>query len=191
MECLVHWTIPSGRNAVSVLYANRTSGSANILGPLNNFLSACTSHLSDQVSAQIVGPFKILNPATGKMTGVATIGAQPVHTGQVVGEPVADATQILVQWVTPGIVNGRVVRGRTFLPGCDVAALDGGNLLEAERLYFQTVASILAGSNMTLAVWSRPLKDSGGTIVRPGSVHNVSAANCWSELATQRNRRNR
>lgn len=191
MQVLVAWAIPSGRPALSVLHFNRTSGSANILGPLNTFLTAVVGRTVDGVTAQIQGPIKILNPATGQMTGVATIGTQPVHAGAIPEEPVADATQALIRWYTPGIVNGRIVRGHTYIPGLPVSDLTGGNLASGTASVLQTAAGALAASNATLAVWSRPLNDPAGNPVRAGSVHNVDSAGVWSEFATQRPRRNR
>lgn len=191
MQVEIGWTVPSGRNARSVLHFDRTSGSGTVVSALNTWLSGIVTVLSDQVSAQILGPFRILQPQDGQLVGLATIAPQPVHTGSIEGEPVADASQALIRWQTTAIADGHQVRGRTFIPGVPAADLVSGNLANATRVLLEQRSQSLAAGSSNLAVWHRPKWTVDGVLLRPGSVHAATSSTCWTELATQRNRRNK
>jgi hypothetical protein len=113
-------------------------------------------------------------------TGVATV----------VGEFLPYQTQGLVTWRTAGIVNGRRVHGRTFIPYPSETLNVGGVPNGAYVAFLQAAGTALAASGTTeLCVWHRPVLDSEGTVVEAGSPHAVTSAigqPRWSVLRGRR-----
>lgn len=183
-EILVDWTTASGAGKVSVFHFIEASNVADQRQALSAFLTACNSTLAASTSWTIRPDGRELNTASGTLTGLWS-EATP-HTGA--GTPgntsvLADATQVLVRWFTDHIVNGRVLRGRTYLPGIYRNVSEGGNVYVASRTAIQNAGQTLAGSGTQLAIWHRPTNGAGGV------AWAVDTCSVWQEFAVQRRRR--
>lgn len=109
-------------------------------------------------------------------------------------EPLPFASQGLIRWTTGSYVDGRQVRGRTFVP----ALLEGSNANGVPNSTLQTVMlnaanALIADAGTILVVWHRPkytsVPGSPPVLERPGSSANVSAASVWGQWAVLRSRR--
>jgi hypothetical protein len=69
------------------------------------------------------------------------------------------------------------------------SVLSDGNLSASAASAFQQAGTSLISAAAGFSVWSRPKKDAGGAVVRPGSRHEATAAAVWTELAVLRRRR--
>jgi len=124
-----------------------------------------------------------LDDATGALTGAWSEASVKNGAGGSGSVPVPDSDQALIQWRTVSIVNGRFLRGRTFVPGLGIGQTAGGNVLGTAVTNIQTAANVLIASAAALEVWHRPIAGSGG------SSDAVSTATVWTEFATLRRRR--
>lgn len=88
---------------------------------VHGFYTAFQSVMSSVVTAAISGSVEILDPITGKPTGVDTASGYSVHGGDY-GEPLPFQTQGLIAWNTGVWIGGRQVRGKTYIPGPGEAA---------------------------------------------------------------------
>jgi len=95
-------------------------------------------------------------------------------------------SQALIRWRTGVIINGRELRGRTFVPGLGTASNDNGILLAASQTTLQTAAAgLIAAPNSELVIWHRPTTPGGSD----GQTASAVSSNVWGQFATMRSRR--
>lgn len=120
-----------------------------------------------------------VDEATG--LNIAATGVTPVTgTGSAAGDPLPYATQGLVQWRTGQYINGREIRGRTFLPGM----LEANNTNGVPTTAFlgrinAAAATLIADANSDFNVYAL-------------SAHNAQTAisgTTWVNWAQLRSRR--
>jgi len=182
-EILIEWNTDSGSGKRSVLYFNSAPTVASQRTAINAFLTSIKIHLSPATQFGIQQSGVELDSQTGALVGSWAHATNLSGNGTGSGSSVPDAAQALVQWKTPAIVNGRFLRGRTFIPGVLGSLVVAGNLNATVIATFGTAASTLVASGADLHVWHRPISGSGGTSVAANS------ASIWPELAVLRRRR--
>lgn len=157
---------------------------------VGDFWSALNLVLANDMSFTVSGDVVELDNETGTATAFHSV--TPV-TGLFSegGEKIPFICQALVRWGTGGVVNGRQVRGRTFIPCVTVGGVDEGNLLASTQTSIQAAATALRNdADSTLVVWSRPLwNDEHTAIVREGSAHIVTSNGVASSFASLTRRR--
>lgn len=183
-EVLTDITMASGGGKVSVMYFSGNLEPDVAVSATAAFWNVVRLQCDSSVTFDVRSNGRLVEASTGTLTGFwSAAGSAPVQ-GTNGGEPVADATQALVQWRTGAISVGREIRGRTFIPGINAAFIAGGNLGEVSRLAIQVAAQTLADAETTgFGIWSRPREGFSG-IFTP-----TTTASCWSELAVLRRRR--
>lgn len=184
-EITTSWNIPSGIPTKTYMYFNTENTLNQVRNLLGVFWSAVDGSLSNQIFWSVDPTGKILNEQSGALLGEWSDSPAVAGQGGGTQQPVADATQINLVWNTGAVVNGRFLRGRSYIPGLATGALSNGNLTEANRAAITTAGQALADSVAGLCVWHRPKNGFGG------STLGVTSAVCRSELAVLRHRRNR
>lgn len=182
-EIVVDWTTASGGGKNSVFMFGTVSTAADQRIALRNFLQSVDNLLTPANTWSIRQTGREVDPATGTLTGTWTDGTSYTGAGAVAGEPVPDASQILIRWSTGHIVGGRFLQGRTFIPGCVVGNIDDGNLSSAAVTVAANAANQLILDAAQMGVWHRPTSGSGGV------WWAADEASCWNELAVLRRRR--
>lgn len=182
-EIVVDWITASGPGKVSVTWWDLTATVAAQRTALATFLGAVDGTLDNSTTWTIRTVGRELDDSTGGLIGAWAEGSVKTGTGNNATEPVADATQILFQWHTGNIVNGRFLRGRTFIPGLTNSVLSNGNINEANRAAFQALGETLVDDAANMQVWHRPVSGTGG------SAHTIANCTVWAELAVLRRRR--
>lgn len=183
-EVIVDWTSENSPGGLSVMYFLASGSISNQRTAIQTLISGFVNKLDTLTTFTVRTQGKVIDDATGTLQ--AFWGDATAHTGPgtLSGIPVPNASQVLLQWRTSDIVNGRLLQGRTFVPGLGTAAVDGGQLASATVTAVQAgQAAMLAAIPGELQVWHRP---NGGS---PGAAHTVTSAACWSEMAVQRRRR--
>lgn len=183
-EQLVTWTTPAGSNFVSVLFYDSALGVvADERAALDVFLTAVSELLGTNIDWVIEPTGRILDDSTGGLTG---FWSEPtVHQGSgtaVSGAIVPDASQILLRWRTSTVTSGRLLQGRTYIPGLWASAVDDGEI-DAEAFADLTSFVNTFVPTSGLVIWHRPTGGSGG------STADVTSGSVWNELAVLRNRR--
>lgn len=182
-EIVVDWTTAAGGGRASVFMFGTVSTIADQRASLNAFQQSIDNLLTPDNTWSIRTSGRELDDATGALTGTWTDGTTYTGVGAVAGEPVPDASQILIRWRTDHIVGGRFLQGRTFIPGCVVGNIENGNLSSAAQTVAAGAAQALVDSADQLGVWHRPSSGSGGVFWAADS------GTVWSELAVLRRRR--
>lgn len=127
----------------------------------------------------------IIDEASGQITSVVDFPAPGSVVGNGVGNYSA-ATGAVVNWNTGDYINGRRVRGRTFLVPLDNTAFDvNGDINSSSLGTLRTAAEELVTATLDapLAVWHRPVGGAGG------SSHVVSSSTVPDLGAVLRSRR--
>lgn len=148
------------------------------------FASQLTPVLSTKTLWRVEDVVRQLDPATGGLQAIEVSSLGFNDGGDDPSDVLADATQGLVRWHTEDVRAGRVVQGRTFIPGISLTNADDGNPSSAAVTAMQdAVDAMIASPNSQLLVWHRPVAGSGG------STHEVRNGTVWSEFAVLRKRR--
>jgi hypothetical protein len=166
----MHWAGTTQTDAESAIAA-LAAGWAALDAQVSNLLTWSTESDVEQISA-----------ATGELLGVFQV--DPVaDAGTGTADPLPFATQGLIRWRTGSIVNGREVRGRTFIPApTEAVAIDG-----RPSAAFVTAASAAiaawTGGLVALEIWHRPNE------LGAGSAWSVETGQLWNQFAVLRSRR--
>lgn len=137
---------------------------------------------------QVAGEVEEFNPATGALLALHPTEQAPLlATG--LGDPLPWATQGLIRWRTGVFVDGREIRGRTFVP----ALTEGHSTTGRPTSALTAILGIAAGVvDDNLGVWQRPREASAGPPVveaREGQVAEVATFSVWTQWASLRSRR--
>lgn len=165
----VGWSGFVGAPGVNTFYFTDVT---TMQGPLNDLYSALVTLLPSMVRIQAERSGDIIEDSTGAITGtwttdptteIAGTGA-PAHAGPV---------GLQLQWLTRAIVQGRHLRGRTFIVPATTDAFDtDGSLLPSVSAAAVAAAGAFAlATDVNLRVWSRPRLAAAGYTDRRGRVH--------------------
>jgi hypothetical protein len=163
----LRWSIPGAGNAFSVLHFDGWSAGgpnptelSDLATKLNAFVTSIKAYLPNVVTVQVMNEMEEINEATGEMIGVfstTVLAAQAGTASATAGW--AAAAGAVITWNTPGVRNGRRVRGRTFIVPLSNEAWDVDGSLKAVPLNgLNSAATALrtASGIGQLQVWSRP-----------------------------------
>lgn len=150
---------------------------------LGTFLAGLASVLRTSTTWAVRTSGREVSEATGTLTGEWIDSDPQSGNGSEAQAAVADATQALVRWSTGVVVNGRFLKGRTFIPGLEIDALVGGNLSTGAQSTIGAAAGNLIAADVGFSIWHRPTDGVGG------SLHPVLGTSVWSEFAVLRRRR--
>jgi len=182
-EICTDWIGPQGSGMTSVMFFDATTSVATQRTGLQAFWTAWKANLSNQYSYTIRTTGRDLDTTTGGLFASWSEATVKTGTGTVAVQPVADHTQVLVQWHTNAIVGGRFLRGRTFVPGLTVGTVINGNINSASIGTMNGYGTSLIASGAAFGVWHRPTAGAGG-FFDPAVTCTV-----WPELAVLRRRR--
>lgn len=182
-EILTEWSTPSGSDHRTVMFFDPVGNVATQRAALKAFYDTIKSQLDNAVTWTIQTAGRELDDTTGTLTGVWSESTVSTGVGVVNGEPVADASQVVMQWRTGTIVNGRFLQGRSFIPGLSSSHLSNGNVSSTVQTAWTTAGQTLMAVASGLQVWHRPVAGSGGL------ADDVTSAAVWSELGVLRRRR--
>jgi hypothetical protein len=146
------------------------------------FWTELEPQMSNDANWTTLEDVEVINTATGELTGVLSVN-DINGAGTETTDRLSPATQALVRWRTGTIVNGRELRGRTFVPALTEAGLlDGQPSAGLASAVGSAVNEILGGAT-PLAIWHRPNDES------VGSLAQVQTGSLWSLFAVLRSRR--
>lgn len=182
-EIVVDWTTPAGNAFANVMFFDTAGSVGTQRLALNAMLSSYDGSVANTCSWSIRNSGRELSDSTGTLTGSWSAGLNYSGTSGVAADPVPDSTQVLFQWDTGQIVNGRFLRGRTFLPGIVVSNVDQGNLDPAVAGGFEGYMATFISAADGFGVWHRPQGGAGGLF------QQAVTGTCWEELAVLRRRR--
>lgn len=191
IEVITDITTVAGSGMVSVHYFSDGAEPAVVTAAISSFWADVATQCTTSTTFRVRSDGRIVAPETGNLVGFYNSPINPPVSGSQPGQAVADATQGLIQWRTGVVSDGREVRGRTFVPGLQSAAVNNGNLSTGARAVLADAADGLIGDALGFGVWRRPRVPSPTQPLpaRPGSFEEATAASAWTELAVLRRRR--
>lgn len=153
---IVNWSGPQVVGlAVNVLHFSGSDNAAPPVAAVRAAYAGLASFLPSGVSISFPTSGDSINDTTGELTGTWTAPAAAPVAGSG-GANAAAGVGACVTWLTGGIVNGRRLRGRTFIVPCTNVAFDGtGRFAAATTSQLDTFAAAMQASG-PLAVWHRP-----------------------------------
>lgn len=154
------------------------------MADLHSFFSALTTWLPTSVHISFPAAGDSYNDVTGALTGSWTASTNADVVGGSLDSYAAPAGAC-VTWNTAGIVNGRRVRGRTFIVPVARNGYDTDGTLAAALVNAldTAAANLVTASAGGLLVWHRPVSGSGG------SAHPVTGHRVRDKIAVLRSRR--
>lgn len=176
------WTGVQGTPLLSTHYFERVdSGSAasaaDAVAALWTGMESCIDNALDWTVEPFVG---VIDSATGTLVGVDSIAGGNSGSGASSSETLPFASQGLLTLATGAVVSGRILKGRTFIPGPCEGNNDHG---VPDSTYLSTLSAaandMLTSPDATLLVWSRA----------HGVAHEVVTYDPWNQWAVLRSRR--
>jgi hypothetical protein len=183
-QVITDWDVDGSAPGQTVMYFDTTNVT---IGDTRTALAAFWENidgvLSNRASWTLRASGKVLDSATGGLVAEWAQGSAISSEGDAGADPVPNAAQMLFRWSTGVVVGGRVLKGRTFVPGFRIDQLDsGGQIVAAARTAVQPAIDTLI-DDTDMHIWHRPQGGSGGT------SREVLAGSVWSEFAVLRHRR--
>jgi hypothetical protein len=185
----------AGGTGLATFHFNGDTGTAeDAQDSVDAFWAALQAYIHTSISATPTNEVVTFESTTGEATSFgATTGV--ARTGSAAGTMNSPATQGLIRWRTAGVVAGRRVAGRTFIPGPTEPDNDiGGKPVNVYLTALATASTaLLASATSEPVVWSRPI-DADPEAVPPvearlGSFHPITAGSAWTQWAVLRGRR--
>lgn len=189
-QALIRWAVANGRVGTSVLYFDEITEPESTLGTRIADAILHQSALFHTTTVATVERFgKLIDVATGQYMGDWGVpGATTPVVGTQAGTNVPNATQGLLRYTSAAIVNGRRLKGRTFVPGLAIAGDAGGEVNPTTRTGLLAMANEWRTAG--LLIWHRPKRDrESGEVTEPGQAVAPSGASVWNEYAVLRRRR--
>jgi hypothetical protein len=180
--------IVPGNPMVSTMYFDSTATDPpTAASAVSDFWDALAPLLGTALAYQVEGTCEFIQDTTGNLVGSDTTGTFAAENGSAGGNLLPYATQGLIRWGTGAIVNGRVLKGRTFIPGLTEDANTAGYPLAATVTAINVAAGDFIAAAAGFGVWSRPVAT--GPHTRAGAFHNAYTWSTWGQFAVLRSRR--
>jgi len=177
----VTWSGLTGLPGLSVFYADMaTDAGAN----LATFFSSVSNRFPNGLSWSTPASGDVISDATGAITGAYTGATVISQTGSGGATAYAAGVGVAITWQTAGIINGRRLKGRTFM--CPILASEfqtDGTITAAALTTLGTAAGVLVTADV-LKIWHRPTP--GGTDGISSAVVGYSIADRVTALRSRR-----
>jgi len=176
------WQNFSGAPGYTNFYSTDLSGNLN--AAVRSFFNSIAGLLPSGLTVQVAGSGDRLLDTTGAIVNSWTNATPAVVLGTAGGTNTG-ASGAVVHWLTNGVVNGRRVRGRSFICPLSSGAFEGnGSLLAATMTTIGTAANgLITAAVGSYVVWHRP------TLFASGSSHEVTSQRVPDLAAVLRSRR--
>lgn len=187
----VSWQNWPGAPGLSTFYFLQAPTQAEV-DAVRTFFNALAALIPSGLTITVPNSGDIFTGDNGGLTDVWSVPTAPaVVTGTGAGVYAGNAGAV-VHWLTTGVVNGRRVRGRTFLvPLIGSAYSTSGAILASALTTITGAATAYATSgDANRVVWSRPYVDPKGIKPsRPGSISSITGTRVPNLAVSMRSRR--
>ncbi len=191
----VAWQNWPGAPGVSQFYYGTAAGNLptqNNIDAIRSFFNALAAFIPTGLTITVPKTGDQINQTDGKIIGTWDVPVQPaVVTGGGTGNYAGNAGAV-VHWLTPVVVAGRRVRGRTFIVPLVSTAFDASGSLGPSFINAATPAAqaLVSQADGAPSVWARPFHDpTGKRPDRPGSLAQVTSIRIPDLAVSQRSRR--
>jgi hypothetical protein len=187
----VAWQGWAGAPGVTQLYMDPVAALQGPVDAVRTFFAAVAGLIPSGITFTVPNSGDLIEAVDGKISGSWSSPTAPLLvTASGTGTYAGNAGAV-VHWLTQRVVDGRRLRGRTFLVPLAGAAYDStGSLATAANTTFSNAATALvtnAGGSML--VWNRPRKGTPLVPARVGSSGVVFSARVPDLAVSLRSRR--
>jgi len=161
----VAWQNWPGAPGSTVFYGSSATWAQADVDALRTFFAAFSSLLPSGLTITVPPSGDTVDDQTGAIVGAWSVATPPiVVTGSGAGNYAGNAGAV-VHWLTDDVVNGRRVRGRSFLVPLVSTAYDTAGSLATTAITTLTnaAAALVSATNPRLLVWHRPLPPAAGS----------------------------
>lgn len=152
-KVVVTWTGQTGLPGYSLFYCD---SAVDVTTDLATFFTAVKGAFPSGTSWDIPNAGDELESTTGALVGSWSGGTAATVTSTAGALGYGAGVGAYVRWNTGIIINGRRLKGRTFLTGINASGYDtDGTISPSYRTTFVSAASALAASTK-LKIWHRP-----------------------------------
>lgn len=178
-ECRVTWDGWSGGPGVSTFYGDDVATMRSALG---DFVAAIDELIPGQITVTVPNEGRVIDDLTGDLVSYWVDGV-PIQDSNALTQAFAAPAGACINWLTNGVVQGRSVRGRTFIAPLYASAYEtDGSLVTGTLTILRNAAAALAASG-TISIWSRP------RVGLPGSHHLVQSSRVSDRVSILTSRR--
>lgn len=184
------WQNWPGAPGVTTFYASPGPVQVDI-DAVRTFFNALTGLIPVGLTIQVPSSGDVIDETTGTITSAWSVATTPaVVTGTATGSYAGNAGAV-IHWLSVGIVNGRRVRGRSFIVPITGSAYDAaGSLSTATITTLTNAANALEASSFPMTIWSRPVTNAVPPATnRAGSQHQVNSIRIPDLAVSLRSRR--
>lgn len=188
------WQNWPGAPGVSQFYGDGASIQP-LLDALHTFFEVVKTQLPTGLTITIPGSGDLIDETTGKITGSYGGLIPPALTTGTGAASYAGNAGAVVHWLSSTVVDGRRLRGRTFLVPLTSGAYDSSGSIAATYLTSlqNAAAALVSSTGSTMQVWHRPVyavpKTTPPTLVKPGSRATVTSSRVPDLAVSLRSRR--
>lgn len=183
-EVITDWSTAAGGGFASVMYFDEAFPVADARADLGTMWNSIDGQLSTSTTWTIRTDGRTLNTATGALEGKWLDNTvQTGSGGDAASSPVPDLAQVLLRWQTEVVVRGRLLQGRTFIPGAVVGDVTSGNVGAVLLNAVNAAAATFVAAGNGFVIWHRPRNGAGGVAA------SVESSGAWTEWAGLRRRR--
>jgi hypothetical protein len=186
----VTWSGIGGLPGVSVFYADAAVSTA--VAALLTMFNTRKADFPNALQFNIPGAGDVIDSATGDLIGTWTMGGSGIITGTGGAVGYAAGTGLRLRWLTAGIVNGRRVRGSTFITSLVASLYDAsGTIVNASVTNWQTAGAAIVADG-SFRIWSRPYTfDPAHPDIptRAGTTHILTGVTVPDQVTSLRSRR--
>lgn len=155
-----------------------TTAATGAAAAATTFLQALDNHMHTAQLWSLDPEVPEISVTTGQIIGQTTITSTS-GAGVGAGTPVPQVAQLLIRWRTGAFLNGREIRGRTFVPGLSsVSQTATGEVTSTVRSQVDAAAATFL-SNSEFGIYSPS----------NAAFAEASTGQCWVEFAAMRSRR--
>jgi hypothetical protein len=193
-QVVTEFTGPAGTPWLNALYFDVAAGtSVAAASAVDTFWGSARADIDSDVTLTRQSDVRQINEVNGQLEAIESV-APFSAAGQEVGETSPTVLQALIRWRTEVTFDGRLLQGRTFVPGLSESSLVNGVLAPSHQTTFQNAANALIGTvTAALVIWRRPVfsdpPTDPPTIVRNGAFAHVVNASVPNKFAVLRSRR--
>lgn len=180
------WTGSPGLPGYTQLYQSHTTGQGTDAqvghDAVHDLFEALAALIPEEITVTVDPLYQIIDAVTGETTGEFVVGTPAAVTaGEYVGGW-ASQVGVLIEWVTGTFLNGRRLRGRTYLVPLGATTETDGTLPATTVQTVAAAAANVVNSTIPFVVWHRPVNSSGG------STSNITGAQGTDRAAILRSR---
>ena len=147
---------------------------ATALPSLTSLFTSLANRMPLGVTLKVQSSGDVIESTTGALIGAWNKDAEP-EIGATGGPNYAGASGGQIEWLTSQIMDGRRVRGRTFIVPLSTDAYRTGGLIDSATTDLQGVAAaaFIVAQSSSFVIWHRPFP--GRSASAPGVLPKVTA----------------